>query len=43
MFLEWPSTKIVKIKPLRWKKWPQELKIENPLNDISHDSGLISK
>ena len=33
---------------LKWfcsaeKKWPPELKIEKPLNDISHASGPISK
>ena len=36
MFLEWLSTKISKMVPLRWTKWPPELKIEKPLNDISH-------
>ena len=33
MFLWWPSIIIAKIVPLRWTKWPPELKIEKPLND----------
>ena len=28
IFLEWTFTKIAKIIPLRWPKWPQELKLE---------------
>ena len=28
MFLGWPSTKIAEIVPLRWRKGPPELKIE---------------
>ena len=40
----WSSfTKIAKMVPLRWTKWPLELKIEKPLNDISSQAnGLIS-
>ena len=30
MFFGWPSTKIAKMVPLRWTKWPSELKIEKP-------------
>ena len=30
MFFGWPSTKIAKMVPLRWTKWPSELKIERP-------------
>ena len=30
MFLEWPSTKIAKMVPPRWTKWPSKLKIEKP-------------
>ena len=30
MFLGWPSTKIAKMVPLRWTKWPSKLKIEKP-------------
>ena len=30
MFLGWPSTKITKMVPLRWTKWPSKLKIEKP-------------
>ena len=41
----WSSfTKIAKMVPLRWTKWPSELKIEKPLNDISSQAnGPISK
>ena len=35
MFLLYPFTKIAKIVLLYWMKWPPELKIEKPLNDIS--------
>ena len=28
MFFGWPSTKSAKMVPLRWTKWPSELKIE---------------
>ena len=30
MFFGWPSTKIAKMVPLCWTKWPSELKIEKP-------------
>ena len=30
MFLGWPSTKIAKMVPLHWTKWPSKLKIEKP-------------
>ena len=30
-----PSTKIAQMVQLCWTKWPQELKIENSLKDIS--------
>ena len=50
VFLLWPFTKIAKIVPLSWTKWPPELKIEknnnkktSTLNVISFASGLISK
>ena len=50
VFLLWPFTKIAKIIPLGWTKWPPELKIEKKqtkktitLNVISFASGLISK
>ena len=37
-------TKIAKMVPLRWTKWPSELKIEKPLNNISSKAnGPISK
>ena len=41
----WSSfTKIAKMVPLRWIKWPSELKIEKPLNDISSQANWpISK
>ena len=41
----WSSfTKIAKMVPLRWTKWPSELKIEKPLNNISSQAnGPISK
>ena len=41
----WSSyTKIAKMVLLRWTKWPSELKIEKPLNDISSQAnGPISK
>ena len=35
MFLRWLSTKIAQTVPLRWTRWPPELKIEKPLNDFS--------
>ena len=35
VFLWWPSTKIAKIIPLRWQKWPPKLKIENLLTTSS--------
>ena len=43
MFLGGPSTKIAKMVPLRWTKWPSKLKIEKPFNDISSQAnGPIS-
>ena len=30
MFFGWPSTKIAKMVPLRWTKWPSEQKIKKP-------------
>ena len=41
----WSSfIKIAKMVPLRWTKWPSELKIEKPLYDISSQAnGPISK
>ena len=44
MFLSCPFTKIAQLVPLRKTKWPQELKIEKTLNDISSQAnGPISK
>ena len=44
MFLLWPCTKLAKMVPLHWTRWPPELKIENNLNDISSQAdGSISK
>ena len=44
MFLRWLSTKIAQTVPLRWTRWPPELKIEKPLNDFSSlTSELILK
>ena len=34
MFLRWLPTKIAQTVPLHWTRWPQELKIEKPLNDF---------
>ena len=35
MFLGWPSTKIAKMIPLCWTKWPSKLKIEKPFKTTS--------
>ena len=44
MFLRWLSTKIAQTVPLRWTRWPPELKIEKTLNDFSSlTSALILK
>ena len=42
-FLGWPSTKIAQILPLRWTRWPPELKIEKPLNFFSWTRRWILK
>ena len=44
MFLLKPFTKMAKMVPLSWTKWPQEQNIEKSLNDISSLAiGPISK
>ena len=35
MFLRWLSTKIAQTVPLRWTRWPPELKIEKSSIDFS--------